>query len=580
MIDLQRTLASRFPHWLQGPRAALTRPLVRAVARVSRIDEIEAFLGQNAHLRGLAFVDAALERLDCRWLVDHVERERLPQHGRLVIVANHPMGAIDALALLGFVGSVRRDVRIVANDFLDVFEGLRDLLIPLRILGGRPGPDSLAAIDRALAAEQAVIVFPAGEVSRLGLRGVADSRWRRGFLRFAEKAGAPVLPLHLGGRNSALFYGLSTLYSPLGTALLPREMFARQGRRIEIRVGPPRPVADLLRAAGHAERALALVRETVRQLGRGRDLWQPAQAPLAHAPELRAVRADLARLDLIGETADGKRILCGRLGSDSALLREIARLREVTFRAVGEGSGKRRDSDRFDTWYEHIVVWDAEQQELAGAYRVAPCARVLSEQGLAGLYTHGLFEYDPRLLPQIERGMELGRSFVAPKYWGSRSLDYLWYGIGAYLRQHPEIRWLFGPVSISAELPVQARDQLVAYYRRYYGESAPLVRSRNPFRFAGAEPQFGPLDAAQSFRLLRQNLDALGARVPTLYKQYADLCEPGGVRFAAFGVDPEFAGAVDGLIFVDLARIKPKKRERYLEARPRPETRPRPEVLT
>jgi putative hemolysin len=580
MIDLQRTLASRFPHWFEGPRAALARPLVAGLSRVSRLDVIDAFLRDNAHLRGFAFVEAALARLDCRWLVDHVERERLPVQGRVVIVANHPMGAIDALALLGFVGSVRRDVKIVANDFLQVFEGLSDLLIPLRILGGKPSAESLAAVEAALEAEQAVIVFPAGEVSRLGWRGVADSRWRRGFLRFAERAGAPVLPVRLGGRNSALFYGLSSVHGALGTALLPREMFARQGRRIDIRVGHPRPVDELLRASGHAQRALAVVRETVQKLGRGRDLWRPALAPIAHPADLRAVLADLSRLDLIGETADGKRIYSGRLDSDSALLREIARLRELTFRAVGEGSGRRLDTDRFDTWYEHIVLWDADQHEIAGAYRVAPCARVLAERGLPGLYTHSLFDYDPRLLPQIERGLELGRSFVAPKYWGSRSLEYLWYGIGAYLRQNPGIRWLFGPVSISADLPLQAREQLVAYYRRYYGDAAPLARPRNPFRFSGAEPQFGPLDAEQSFCLLKQNLDALGARVPTLYKQYADLCEPGGVRFAAFGVDPDFAGAVDGLIFVDLARIKPKKRERYLEARPRPETRPRPEVLT
>lgn len=580
MIDLQRTLASRFPHWFEGPRAALARPLVRGLARVSRIDAIDAFLRDNAHLRGLAFVDAALARLDCRWLVDHVERERLPVQGRVVIVANHPMGAIDALALLGFVGSVRRDVKIVANDFLRVFEGLSDLLIPLRILGGRPGAESLAAVEAALAAEQAVIVFPAGAVSRLGWRGVADPRWRRGFLRFAERSGAPVLPVRLGGRNSALFYGLSSVHGALGTALLPREMFARQGRRIDIRVGHARPVEDLLRATGHGRRALAAVRDTVRQLGRGRDLWRPALAPIAHPTDLRAVLVDLARLDLIGETADGKRIHCGRLASDSALLREIARLRELTFRAVGEGSGRRLDSDRFDSWYEHIVLWDADQHEIAGAYRVAPCARVLAERGLPGLYTHSLFDYDPRLLPRIERGLELGRSFVAPKYWGSRSLEYLWYGIGAYLRQNPGIRWLFGPVSISADLPLQAREQLVAYYRRYYGDDAALARPHHPFRFAGAEPQFGPLDAEQSFRLLKQNLDALGARVPTLYKQYADLCEPGGVRFAAFGVDPDFAGAVDGLIFVDLARIKQKKRERYLDPRPRPDARPRPEVLT
>jgi putative hemolysin len=569
MIDLERTLARRFPDWFAGSRAQVARPLVRGLARLSRVDQVEGFLREHGHLRGFAFVEAALGRLGCRWMVDHVERERIPERGRVVIVANHPMGAIDALALLGLVGSVRRDVRILANDFLAVFDGLADLMIPLRILGGKPTPDSLRAVEAALSAEQAVIVFPAGEVSRLGLRGVADRAWRKGFLRFAEKSGAPILPVHLRGRNSALFYGLSSLYAPLGTALLPREMFARGGRRVEVRVGIPRPVQDLVRHGGHAQRAVSIVRDTVRHLARGRDLWRPVQAPIAHAPCLRRVLSDLARLEPIGETADGKRILCGRLDSDSALLREIARLREVTFRAVGEGSGRALDTDRFDTWYEHIVLWDAQAQELAGAYRVAPCARVLSERGLGGLYTASLFDYDGRLLPRIEHGMELGRSFVAPRYWGSRSLDYLWYGIGAWLRRHPRIRWLFGPVSISAELPAAAREQLVGYYQRYFGTCDDLVRSRSPFRFAGDPPDFGALDAESAFRVLRDNLDALGARVPTLYKQYSELCEPGGVQFMAFGTDPDFAGAVDGLIFVDLARVKPKKRERYLEHRPR-----------
>lgn len=579
MLDLERTIAGRFPHWFEHGRARVAKPLVASLSRLSRVDEINAFLAEHGHLRGFALVDAALARLDCRWLVDHVERERIPETGAVVIVANHPMGAIDALALLGMVGSIRRDVRILANDFLGVFAGLKDLLLPLRILGGRPAPESLRAVDAALAAGQAVIVFPAGEVSRLTPRGIVDSRWRAGFLRFAGKADAPVIPVHLRGRNSALFYGLAALSSPLGTALLPREMFARQGRRIEIRVGHARPVRNLLAEARSDERAIARMRDTLYALARGRDAWIPTQAAVAHARDLRAIRADLARLDAIGETPDGKRILCGKLPADSALLAEIGRLRELTFRAVGEGSGRRLDIDRYDTWYEHIVLWDDQACELAGAYRVARCAPILAERGLKGLYTSTLFDYDPRMLPLLEHGVELGRSFVAEKYWGSRSLDWLWCGIGAWLARHPRVRWLFGPVSISAALPRAAREQLVSYYGHYYGARASLARSQRPFAFADAPPAWGSLDAEASFRVLRANLDALGARVPTLYKQYTELCEPGGVEFLAFGTDPAFADAVDGLIMVDLARIKPKKRERYLEAParrlPRAATEPR-----
>lgn len=575
MLDLERTLSARFPAWFAGPRAPVASPLVRALGRMSRLDEVNAFLRDHSHLAGFAFVEAALARLDCRWMVDHVERERIPQEGAVVIAANHPMGAIDALALLAFIGSIRRDVRILANDVLaEFFPGLGDLLLPLRIFGGRPAPESLAAVDAALAAGMAVIVFPAGEVSRLTPAGVADTRWRRGFLRFAERAGADVVPVHLGGRNSALFYGLSALYKPFGTALLPREMFARAGSRIEIRVGHAHSPRALLEESRGLDRALAVVRKSLYAIGKGRDAHVPVLAPLAHAACVRHLIAELGMLEVLGDTPDGKRILAGRLAPGSALMREIGRLRELTFRAVGEGTGRRLDVDRHDAWYEHIVLWDPVACEIVGAYRLVRVAEVLAERGLAGLYTATLFDFDRRLMPQLRQGVELGRSFVAPKHWGSRSLDWLWYGIGAWLRRHPDVRYLFGPVSISAAMPEAAREQLVAYYRRHHGSTDALARSHRPYEPATVLPEFEALDADAAFRVLKANLDRLGARVPTLYKQYTDLCEPGGARFLAFGTDPEFAGAVDGLILVDLSTLKPKKRARYLCDRPAPVSRP------
>ena len=563
MLNLESRIEARFPHWFAGRRGDIARPLVRSLARLSRIDAIEGFLRDNAHLRGLALVEAALEWLNCRFLVDQVERERIPETGRVVIVANHPLGGLDALVLLALVGSVRRDVRIVANDFLSAFEGLSDLFIPLRMLGAKPGAESLRLIDAALEREEAVIVFPAGEVSRMTPLGIRDAPWRHGFLRFADQAGAPVVPVRIEGRNSALFYGVSALFRPLGTTLLAREMFSGE-KRLVIRVGAPRPVGEVMSGATDRRRISRDVRSAVYAIGRRNDRWTSSMAPLVHRPPIAAIRADLDRLELLGETADGKRIHGGRLASDSPLLREIARLRELTFRRVGEGTGKRMDTDVYDSWYDHIVLWDADESEIAGAYRAVPCARVLDSIGQKGLYTASLFEFDGRLLPTIERGMELGRSFVPPKYWGSRSLDYLWYGIGAWLGQHPEIRYLFGPVSISANLPLEAREWLVAYYTRYYGHAEQLARSPHPFRPGAAAPDFGPLDAEAAMPLLRDRLDALGARIPTLYKQYTDLCEPGGTRFLSFGVDPAFANSIDGLILVDLAMLKAKKRSRYL----------------
>ncbi|MFT3763522.1 MAG: lysophospholipid acyltransferase family protein [Pseudoxanthomonas sp.] len=572
MQTLEQQIVERWPHWFRGRRRVVAQPLLRSLGRWSRLGEAQAFLAAHAHLDGFAFVGAALDHLDLRYSVDQVERNRVPASGRLLVVANHPSGALDALALLDFIGGVRRDVRIVANDFLSAIEPLRDLLLPVRILGGRPGAESIAAIEQALEREECVIVFPAGEVSRLGARGVTDTRWRRGFVRFARRSGAPVLPVRIEARNSAFFYGASALFKPAGTALLAREMFRRGRRRIGLRVGAP------MRIDPHegTETALARVRRALYAIGKRReaqaDGGEPPLEPLVAPADRAALREAVAAMQALGATADGKRIVAGRLAAGSPLLREIGRLRELTFRTVGEGTGKRLDVDAFDLHYEHIVVWDEPAAKVAGAYRVARGARVLAENGLKGLYTASLFRYADEALPRIATGMELGRSFVAPEYWGSRSIDYLWQGIGAYLVRHPRVRWLFGAVSISAALPLAAREQIVAYYRRYYGAENGEAESKRPFAYLAAPPSFGGLDADTAFRVLKDNLDALGATVPMLYKQYTDLCEPGGARFLAFGVDPDFSDSIDGLIEVDLHALRPKKRARYLEAAANRET--------
>ena len=564
MIELERRIAERFPQWFRGPRARVASQVVKVLGRWARIDQVEAFLASHGHLRGQRFIEAALEHLDVRYTVDQVERERIPQTGRAIIVANHPSGALDALALLHFVGGIRRDVRILANDFLTEVEPIADLLLPLRILGGRPTPESLAAVQAALEREECVIVFPAGEVSRFGLQGVRDGRWRKGFVHFAQASAAPVVPVRVGARNSALFYGAASLYGPAGTALLPRELFSRRGSRIELRVGRP----QVLPEPQSPEAALASVRQALHAIGSRRESAALGPHPIVHAVDRRQVLAGLKTLPCLGSTPDGKRIHAGRLDPDAPLLREIGRLRELTFRSVGEGTGQRLDLDRYDAWYDHIVLWDPEALEIAGAYRIAPGERVLAEQGMEGFYTASLFRYPCAMRTRLLQGMELGRSFVAPAYQGTRSLDYLWLGIGAYLAAHPGVRYLFGPVSISADLPIAAREQLVAYYQRYFGGAQGEVQARRPFGFLATPPAFGELDAETGFRVLKANLGALGARVPTLYKQYTELCEPGGARFLAFGVDPDFNNSVDGLVELDLARVRPRKRERYL-ANPR-----------
>jgi putative hemolysin len=562
MQELEQRLQQRYPDWFHGRRGQLARPLLRSVGRWSRLDRIEEFLRRNANVRGFDFVAAGLDFIEGRYHVDPAALARIPATGRLLIVANHPSGALDALALLDAVGRIRRDVRIVANDLLGAIGPLQDLLLPVRILGGKVQRTSLQAVEQALAAEQCVIVFPAGEVSRLSLLGIRDGRWQRGFVRFARAAAAPVLPVRVDARNSALFYGASTLFKPAGTALLAREMFARRGRPLRLRIGQPMQLGQ-----GDPGTQLLAVRRAVYALGRDTPVAEGCPAgpePLAAPVPPVQVAAEIATAAVLGQTADGKQILLASCAADSPLLRELGRLRELTFRQVGEGTGRSRDLDDFDLQYQHIVIWDGTAQRIAGAYRIMRGAQALARRGLAGLYSASLFRYSDDAIPRIAEGLELGRSFVVPDYWGSRSLDYLWQGIGAYLQCQPGIRYLFGAVSISAALPRDAREQLVAYYQRYYGAADARVQSNRPFQYFAAPPCFGELDAAAAFDVLKANLAALGTGVPTLYRQYTDLCEPGGARFLAFGVDPDFSDSIDGLIEVDLHAIRPHKRKRYL----------------
>jgi hypothetical protein len=292
------------------------------------------------------------------------------------------------------------------------------------------------------------------------------------------------------------------------------------------------------------------------------------QIPLAHPEPVERVAMELAQCEKLADLADGKQILVLRGSTDGAALREIGRLRELTFRKVGEGTNTRRDLDVYDAHYEHLVLWDPKALRIMGSYRLGHGGRLITERGMDGLYTASLFTYSPALESRLAQGLELGRSFIAPAYWRSRALDQLWQGIGLYLQRHPELRYLFGPVSMSVSLPLQAREWIAAAHQHYFGAPG-LASARQPFKVSpdvleGVRRELEGLDPVTGLGRLRNHLDALGVSLPVLYRQYVDLVEPDGVQFLDFGEDPGFSGCVDGLVMLDLARLKPAKRARYL----------------
>jgi putative hemolysin len=565
MISVERSFFEKFPRLAEGRARSLSQPVVELLRKVACEDRINRTLAELAPQSGFDFIERALERFQVAYRIANTDRDNIPAEGRLVIVANHPLGALDALALLHLIGSVRRDVRILANDILAQFSQISSLLLPVAVFGG--GATRMREAYRALEKEQALIVFPAGEVSRLGPLGVRDARWSAGFVRMARRMDAPVLPVHIAAHNSPAFYGMSMLAKPLSSLLLAREMFGASHMQLGMSVGEIVPASELARQT--PERVAQAMSRHVYQLERRRPGTFATSRAIAHPESPLAVRAALRRAETLGETRDGKRILLIDAEPDCPVLREIGRLRELAFRRVGEGSGARRDLDRFDAHYRHLILWDEHALAIVGAYRLGEGVRILAREGMPGLYSATLFDYAPAAQEFIEEGVELGRSFIQPAYWNSRSLDYLWQGIGAYLRSRPQTRYLFGPVSISAALPAVAREWIVAYHTRYFGGGETLARSRNPFRVSvaianAAAREWQNLDADAAARDLKRRLAELGCALPVLYKHYVDLCEPEGVRFLDFGTDPAFGNCVDGLVRLDLQVLRAVKRARYL----------------
>jgi putative hemolysin len=570
VISVERSFYEKFPQLSAGRARTFAQPVVELLRSITCEERINATLAALAPLTGFDFVEGALDAFRISYNVANTDRENIPVDGRVVIVANHPLGALDALALVHLVGSVRRDVKVLANDVLMQIEPLSSLLLPLPVFGAGSALGGAREAYRALDRDEALIVFPSGEVSRMRPLGVRDGAWSPGFARLATKTGAPVLPVHIAAQNSPMFYGISMLAKPLAALMLAREMYGAANTRIGFDVGalvpagsfeamPPRDIASHMR-------------RHVYRLARRRPTVFPTAAAVAHPESPIAVRVALRRAERLGETTDGKQILLLDAAQDCAALREIGRLRELAFRRVGEGTGARRHGDRFAKNYRHLVLWDENALAIVGAYRLGEAGTILRERGTAGLYSATLFDYADPVPEFLFDAVELGRSFVQPAYWGSRSLDYLWQGIGAYLRARPDVRYLFGPVSLSAALAGDAREWIAHYHRHYFGDDSALARARNPFVIspgvaAAADAAWAGCSPVEGLARLRAKLDAVGAQLPTLYRQYVDLCEPEGVRFLDFGIDPSFGGCVDGLVRLDIRHLRAAKRARYLKDR-------------
>ncbi|WP_018016175.1 GNAT family N-acyltransferase [Teredinibacter turnerae] len=568
MINVEQAITNKFPTFASKP-ALIRKPTLSLLKRLIHENEINQFLTDNQSARGIDFIDSVLNYFKFEYTVNQRDINQIPSKGRVVIIANHPIGSLDGLAILKLVSEVRKDVRIVANDMLMHFENLRDLLIPLDNMTGGSARRSYKRVIESLENEQAIIVFPAGEVSRAHATGVKDGAWRPGFLHFARKSHSPILPVHIKAKNSLLFYGASALFKPLGTALLAHEMFNKHSRRISFSIGEPIPHAALFTDQIQDRTLVKRLKKHVYSLAHKKNNPFATQKRLAAPESPEDLERELASAQQIGMTRDNNTVYLVRYRPHSAVIREIGRLRELTFRAAGEGTGQKRDLDEFDTYYEHLVLWNANAREIAGSYRIGNGQHILAEHGIKGFYTSTLYRFDSRFAEYFAQGVELGRSFVSPKYWGKACLDYLWQGLGAYLAHNPHLRYLIGPVSMSADYPRDLMDTLVFFYRRYYKFEADIVKANHPYllsteRMAFLDKEFGDRDADAAFDFMQEIFNERGHKLPVLFKQYTALYEKGGFKSLVFSRDPDFGDCLDGLCMGDITYLKPSKAKRYI----------------
>lgn len=567
MIDIQKEIEKKFPK-IKEKENVLKKSLLKIAKKIVHEDSINQFLSQNSHLKGFDFVDAVLDYFDFDYTVSSNDLQNIPSTGKVIIIANHPLGGLDALCLLKLVGQIRKDVKILANDFLVGFEALHSLMIPLDNFKDRQSKESIKKIYEALKNEEAIIIFPAGEVSRATPKGVKDRAWNKGFLNFAKNSNSAILPIFLDAKNSKTFYTISLINKTFSTLLLSNEMFNKKSKNINIKIGQIIPSENITPKGLNKDFLVNLYKKHLYALKKGKKSFFQTQSAIAHPVSKIDLYNELKKSPLLGQTNDGKKIYLYDYVEDSIVLKELGRLREISFRKVGEGVNKKRDIDKYDVYYQHIILYDKNELEIVGAYRIGNSDMIFKEFGTKGFYSNTLFQFNDEFMFYLQNSIELGRSFVQPKYWGTRALDYLWYGIGAYVKANPNIKYMFGPVSISGAFPAIAKDMLVFYYNYYYSSEKNLVEARTPFSYSShihdIKEFFTLEDKKRDFKSLKIALSNIGVNVPTLYKQYSELTLDDGVKFLDFNVDKNFGDCIDSFILVEIDKIKDSMKQRYM----------------
>ncbi|MGJ8745616.1 GNAT family N-acyltransferase [Polaribacter sp.] len=546
--------------------------------RILRISAINKIYEKNKNKTDLEFLNGVLDDCNIKFEIPEEDLKRIPKDGSFITISNHPLGGIDGVLLLKLLIEKRTDYKIIGNFLLHRIAPLQPYVMPVNPFENRKdAKSSLAGVKSALLhlkEGKPLGIFPAGEVSTYkdGKLNV-DKPWEEGAVRLIKKAKVPVIPIYFHARNSRLFYFLSKISGTLRTAKLPSEAVSQGGRVIRVRIGKPISVEnqdeykeipafyEFIRKktymlANPFEKAHKLISTQNLKIPKKRAKKITSQKSVdLFIKEVNALREGDGRL----LESKNYEVFFANAKEVPNLLHEIGRLREVTFREVGEGTNNSIDLDKYDKYYYHLFLWDREANCLVGSYRMGLGKDIYKKHGINGFYIQTLFRIEPELYQMMENTIEMGRAFIIKEYQQKpMPLFLLWKGIVHVTLRYPEYKYLMGGVSISNQFSDFSKSLMIEFMKSHYYDPyiAQYIYPKKEYKvkLKDGDKDF-VFDATkadmQKFDKIIDEIEPGALRIPVLIKKYVKQ----NARLVAFNVDPKFNNAVDGLMYIKVADI-------------------------
>ncbi len=541
--------------------------------RLLGIHHINKMYRGISHYRDIDFVDAIIDKLNIGFEIPDEDLKRLPESGSFITVSNHPLGGLDSILLLKIMLQKRPDFKVLSSFILKDVPQIEKYVI--NIHSGANAKTGLKSALNHLSEGHGLGLFPAGEVSTYkNGKLVVDKTWDKQVLKLLYKAQVPIIPVYFHGRNSRLFYFLSRIHPVLRTAKLPSEAISDMKKNIKVRIG--KPITPKMQA-GFADHDLLgeFIRKKTYILAKTfekqslkdkiklpkvkeKNLTKPVIAPVT----VENLSEDIKRLNGIGAKLFEKNeyvVYFAGAKDIPHILREIGRLREITFREVGEGTGKELDLDKYDKYYKHLILWDKKNKRIAGAYRMGLGSEIFEKYGIKGFYLSELFTFEPELFEMMSRSIEMGRAFIVSAYQQKPfPLFLLWRGIVHITLRHPDHEYLIGPVSISDKFSHFSKSLIIEFMKSHFYDAftAQYVRPKKAFKVKLKEEDKAFIfnsagDNLSKFDKLIDELEPHNLKIPVLLKKYIKQ----NAKLIAFNVDPDFNNAIDGLMYIKISDL-------------------------